>query len=213
MGYLEDTNMLCRLSISLIFSAWFVGAAELNTTKLLPTNFQMENVRQRYSELNKTDAKNIKQFEKLNTFKDVEKIQALFKQQRIANYGEIQAADSKKTSQIIFYLFSKTVPDETVKNIFKAAKKLPNKYDFYGVLRGLDKDGLKKMETWHEIDGVTVKINPIIFDEAQVNTVPAVVYAECKTTAPILRTGSCAFKKVLFGDVSLEFALEKMGLD
>lgn len=205
--------MLCRFSISLILAASISSyAADLNNSKLLPTKTQIQSAQKKFGELNKTDPSKVKQFEKLNN-PDLTKMQELFKNQRISGYANLQnTSNAKKTTGIIFYLFSKTVPDYTVKNVFKDSKNIPSRYQFNGVLRGLDKDGLKKLEEWQEISDVTVKINPIIFDEAKVNTVPAFVYAECNTTTPILRTNSCVFKKVLFGDVSLEFALEKMGL-
>ncbi|ACO04995.1 hypothetical protein PERMA_A0022 (plasmid) [Persephonella marina EX-H1] len=111
---------------------------------------------------------------------------------------------------LIFYLFSTSVPMQTVKNVFLASQKYEN-LEFYGVLRGISKKTWKYLNSLDEaMNNMTVKVNPLIFKAVDAEVVPAFVIAECpERPYGIIRSKSCKFKAVLYGDVSLDFAVEK----
>ena len=58
--------------------------------------------------------------------------------------------------------------------------------------------------------GIRVKINPLIFRGVGAKVVPAFVLANCDVISGVLRSKTCVYEKVIYGDVSLKFALEKL---
>jgi len=124
----------------------------------------------------------------------------------------------QKKKQIIFYLFSTTVPKQTIVNVLKSAKKYEN-VEVIPVIRGLNRKGKKPVERyiWEYISdinekvggGIRVKINPIIFSKSEVNFVPAFVLADCPIYFGIIRSKECDYKAVVYGDIAFDFAIEK----
>ncbi|MDQ7082108.1 MAG: TrbC family F-type conjugative pilus assembly protein [Aquificota bacterium] len=108
--------------------------------------------------------------------------------------------------KVIFYLFSRSVPHATVDNVFRQAKSLKG-WKFYGVIRGIDREILSYIASLKNFKYVSVKVNPLIFEKVGAEVVPAFVFAECKMIMGILRTKNCEFNAVLYGDVSLKWAL------
>ncbi|RMD45798.1 MAG: hypothetical protein D6831_02895 [Aquificota bacterium] len=126
--------------------------------------------------------------------------------------------ENDKKKVFIFYLFSTTVPKKTIVNVIKSAKKYKD-IKVIPVIRGLNRKGKKPVEKYiwafmNDINskvggGIRVKINPIIFRKAKVNLVPAFVLADCPILGGIIRSKECDYKAVIFGDTSLDFAIEK----
>ncbi len=116
-----------------------------------------------------------------------------------------------KVPQLI-YLFSDSVPDVTLKNIFKAAKKI-NSIEFTGCLQGgfIGEDSanlkqfIKKQVSKAEIDNVEVRLDPFFFRDLEVVQVPALVYAKCSTTPT-----QCDYEMIIYGDSSLEYLVSQM---
>ena len=165
---------------------------------------KIEEVKKRFEKLKKVDEKLIEKFkDALLTSQGQQRVWELFFSKPIKK--------EKEKKKVIFYLFSRSVPSSTVENVFESAKKLKD-YEFYGVLMGIDKKTLSylsRIEPFRE-GKITVKINPLIFEKVGAKVVPAFVLADCKKEFGILRTRSCEFKAVMFGDTSLEFFLKKL---
>jgi len=169
---------------------------------LIPEQNVIKQVKERYEHLTKFNKDLIKQFEfALLTKEGQERIwKAFFKKD----------LPKEKNQKVIFYLFSRSVPLQTLRSVFKSAEKLKG-YRFYGVLRGIDERTISYLASIESFKKgkITVKINPLIFEKAGTSVVPAFVLAECRENFGILRTKNCILKAVLYGDVSLEFALKK----
>ena len=170
--------------------------------KLIPSRQKIEEVRNKYEDLARFDENLIRQFEGALLTKEGQK--------RIWEMFFKKDLPSSQKVKVIFYLFSRSVPRATVENVFKSAEKLTD-YRFYGVLQGIDKKTISYLASIESFKKgkITVKINPLIFEKAGTSVVPVFVLAECRENFGILRTKNCSFKAVLYGDVSLEFALKK----
>jgi len=170
--------------------------------RLLPDSKKIEEVKNKYGSLEHFDEALTKRFEEALLTKEGQKrIWRMFFKRNLPESGKVE---------VIFYLFSRSVPKQTVENVFKSAEKLTD-YEFYGVVRGIDGKTLSYLASIESFKKgkITVKINPLIFERVGAEVVPAFVFAECKKEFGILRTRNCDFKAVLFGDTSLDFAIEK----
>ncbi len=176
--------------------------ANIDVDKLLPSEGEIKRVRERYKHLGKFDQeKTQKLIDALLTSAGQQRIWEMF-------FNRPMPQKAQEPARVIFYLFSRSVPSTTVGNVFRQAKKIKG-YEFYGVVRGIDKKLLSYLTSLKEFQGITVKINPLIFEKVGAEVVPAFVFAECKKTMGILRTKDCDFKAVLYGDVSLKWAIER----
>lgn len=115
-----------------------------------------------------------------------------------------------KVPQLI-YLFSDSVPDVTMKNVFKAAKKISS-IEFTGCLQGFigeDSGDLRKFIEKQvgkgEIDNIEVRLDPFFFRDLEVAQVPALVYAKCSTTPT-----QCDYEMIIYGDSSLDYLISQM---
>lgn len=123
-----------------------------------------------------------------------------------------------KKKKYIFYLISTTVPENTIVNVLNQSKKLKG-IEVIPVLRGVNRKGKRPVEKfiWNYVNeinekiggGIRVKINPIIFEKVDAKFVPAFVLADCPAYEGIIRSKECDYKAVLYGDTSLDFAVEK----
>jgi hypothetical protein len=219
---MEDKGLLFRVSISLIFFLFLLFNGTLagdagdprvksdqKYEKFLPSKEEIEEVKKKFSSLNKpADVSDFEKFTKgdLSVVEKFGKLASLEKDWWLKLYANRQ----KRKKLVVFYLFSSSVPESSVRNILSQAGLVPTKVAFYPVLRGIPSlDYLEKMRNWKEIAGITVKINPLIFRGVGAKVVPAYVLAECDVVAGVLRSKTCTYLKVLYGDVSLKFALEK----
>ncbi len=112
----------------------------------------------------------------------------------------------------VFYLFSGSMPDVAIGNVFIQALKLDG-LNFRGVLRGVDdnQDVIRKlMGIREQAEGITIAINPLVFKYVGAQVVPAFVFAHCPTPA-MFRSAECDFDYVVYGDMSLLGALEIIG--
>ncbi len=209
--------MLFRFSISVIILLilHLVDAFAGQWDDLLPKRETLLEVEKNYSRLRK--GRNVEKFKKLTQSRDITEFERFidsFNLDKLSKDWWLKAykRTENREKEFLFYLFSSSVPDETVRNVLSQRYLIPPEIGFYPVLRGIPSiDYLKKMKEWKELAGVKVKINPIIFKKAGVEVVPAFVLAKCKVIGGILRSKTCVFQKVLYGDVSLQFALEKFG--
>jgi hypothetical protein len=173
---------------------------QIDTKTLLPSEEKLREVKERYKHLGEWNS------EKVDKLKEALLTSA--GQQRIWNMFFKTPPPSVKKERVIFYLFSRSVPRATVENVFSYAKNLKD-WRFYGVIRGIDKEVLSYITSLKNFRHITVKVNPLIFEKVGAEVVPAFVFAECKVVMGILRTKHCEFKAVLYGDVSLRWALER----
>jgi len=190
----------------------------VDTNKLLPSEEQMKQA-EKYKDLTKNQ-KDVSKYQELGNKIDWDKITKIYG----SNYLEMQMKinqmlqSKNEKKQVVFYLISTSMPKETIINVIQTAKK--ENVELYPVLRGLNRKGYKPVERFifewvndlnNQIGGgIRVKVNPIIFNEVQANVVPAFVLADCpERYFGIIRSKSCQFKAVLYGDVSLDFAIER----
>ncbi len=96
-------------------------------------------------------------------------------------------------------------------NLFLSRHKSYKGINFYGVLRGVDakREVLIKIQGIKDFGEITVKVNPLIFRNVSAEAVPAFVYALC-ATPQMFRSGDCEYRMILYGDLTLMGALEKM---
>lgn len=224
MDCMENKDMLHWISISLIivFSFAFAFAITDKEKEYIEKNQStIESVKSKYEGLKMPKDIDVEKYKELEKNKsDIEKYKAfgnvdlkalegLFKNKNWLDYNLELKSDEKKN--LIFYLFSTSVPSQTVKNVFLASKKYKT-LEFYGVIRGISKKTWEYLQSLDEkaIEDISIKINPNIFRYAEVKVVPAFVLAECNDRPMgIIRSSSCSFKAVIYGDVSLDFAIEK----
>jgi len=229
--------LLFRISISLIFgicvSAFALTDEEQKYVEENKTNIQ--EVEKNFKELTEKKQKvdeemlmvkpeNLKEVEKFKSLTenkaDVSEYKKLGENVNLKLleniYGKnwldirLKLEGKPEKKNLIFYLFSTSVPMQTVKNVFLASQKYEN-LEFYGVLRGISKKTWKYLNSLDKaMNNMTVKVNPLIFKAVNAEVVPAFVIAECpERPYGIIRSKSCKFKAVLYGDVSLDFAVEK----
>lgn len=205
--------MLLRISISVALLLFSVTSFAKDYDFLLPSKETVRSVEEKFSSLKNSSA-DISDFEKFvdnESFTQVLKkfgsLSSLKENWWLKAYREKQGRRRK----VLFYLFSSTVPDRSVRNVLSQVKYLPRGLDFFPVLRGIPSlDYLRKMKTWKEMVGIRVKINPLIFRDVGAKVVPAFVLANCDVISGVLRSKTCVYEKVIYGDVSLRFALEKL---
>lgn len=243
MGFMEDKDMLRRFSVSLIvlFTAGYVYGYQCKTDReceyVNSNRSAIEQVEKEYRDLSNRRAtgKQIEEMEKklvkpsdvsgFEKMKDRVDLDSLFKMFKVDSSGNIDFSALKTSKgekeRILFFLFSLSVPEQTVENVFSAAKDITEKEKvyFYGVLRGLNRKGSRPVEAriWAYLSRVNekaggdirVKVNPEMFKALKVNFVPAYVLADCPVTAGIIRSKGCEYRGILYGDVSPYFAVEK----
>ena len=175
---------------------------QIDTGNLLPSEDKIREVKERYKHLGEFSGQEVDRL--------MDALLSAASQQRIWEMffktPPLLGESSKK--KVIFYLFSRSVPRATVDNVFRQAKNLKD-WKFYGVIRGIDREILSYITSLKNFRHVSVKVNPLIFEKVGAEVVPAFVFAECKTTMGVVRTKDCDFKAVLYGDVSLKWALER----
>lgn len=205
--------MLHRISVSLVVLLFIGTAYALDYEALKPRPGDLDR---------------IKKFESLQSQESIEKArkyEGLKENMNLApvipqNAGlqETERSEESFNSQIngskeayLFYLISKSVPSSAISNIFMQAKKLKG-VNFYGVLRGVDsaREVLSKMEQMNEFNDITIKVNPLIFRNVGAEVVPAFVYAVCPPRE-LFRSAECEYRMIVYGDMTLLGALEKMG--
>ena len=194
--------------------------ANIDFHNLLPDKETLKKTYNKYKSLteNKTDVSKYKNLGKTINWQALFSIYGSNWLEMTEKVKSIANTNPQKKRNLVFYLFSTTVPKQTIINVFKSAKKYKN-LELYGIIRGLNRKGKKPVEKyiWSFINdineksggGITVKINPIIFRKAKVNLVPAFVLADCPTYYGIIRSKECQYKAVIYGDTSLDFAIEK----
>jgi len=192
--------------------------ANVNINKLLPDKETLKGLYNKYKGLtkNRADVSKYEEFGKAINWNALLNMYGSNWLEMNKNLQEKLKPQKKK--QIIFYLFSTTVPKQTIVNVLKSAKKY--KYiEVIPVIRGLNRKEKKPVEKYiwaymndinNKVGGnITVKINPIIFIKAEVNLVPAFVLANCPVYYGIIRSRECNYKAVIYGDTSLDFVLER----
>ncbi len=175
---------------------------QIDTRNLLPSEDKIREVKERYKHLGEFNSQEIDRLrDALLTSTGQQRVWEMF-------FKEPLPKVSNSKEKVIFYLFSRSVPATTVDNVFQQAISLRG-WKFYGVIRGIDKEILSYITSLRNFRHITVKVNPLIFEGVGAQVVPAFVFAECRTVMGVLRTKDCEFKAVLYGDVSLRWALEK----
>jgi len=196
--------------------------AKVDFNKLLPDKETLKETHDKYNSLteNKADVSKYQDLGRNINWQalfDVYGSNWLEMNEKIKNVMEV--GENKRKKNLIFYLFSTTVPKQTIVNVFESARKYED-LQLHGVIRGLNRKGKKPVEKyiWNFINdinekvggNITVKINPVIFRKAEVNLVPAFVLAECDYRPyGIIRSNECEYMAVIYGDISLEFVVEK----
>ncbi|HID04970.1 MAG TPA: hypothetical protein EYP20_04100 [Aigarchaeota archaeon] len=175
---------------------------QIDTGNLLPSEEKIREVKERYKHLGEYSGEEIEGLrDALLTSAGQQRVWKIF-------FSTPPPSEENSKKETIFYLFSRSVPRATVDNVFRWAKNLKD-WKFYGVIRGIDKEILSYITSLKNFRHITIKVNPLIFEKVGAEVVPAFVFAECKMIMGVLRTGDCEFKAVLYGDVSLKWALEK----
>ncbi len=194
LGYLKDKADLHNLDIN----------------KLLPKEEKLREVENRFKHLKEKRVKDedLTRLLNMNTSSySLERIMGLLRQYQLKfDLRKINAKKPTEKRKIIFYLFSRSVPARTVNNVFASSRKLKG-FEFFGVLRGIDKKTLEYLQNVDSFKKVRIKINPYIFEKVGAGVVPAFVYAECPPGE--FRSKLCDYKYVVYGDISLEYAMDK----
>lgn len=123
---------------------------------------------------------------------------------RFQNQGQIK-------NPVLFYLYSESVPDQTLKNIFRDAKKIKT-IPFYGVVRGFSGEGddalknyIQKQVNRTEAEEIETKMDPYVFRELNTKKVPALAYGAC-TNTPV----KCEYYAIIYGDSELEYMVSQI---
>ena len=188
--------MLRRISIPLTVLIMTTGIAfPLDMEKLKPKP---------------TDLERAKKYEHLKD--NIAPVKISPAQGQAGNQRPAAGSTARQTAKqkYLFYLFSKSVTDSAIESIFMQAGKLKG-VSFFGVLRGVDRERgvLVKIQRLKDFSGITVKVNPMIFRQTGVEMVPAFVYALCPPEETF-RSAECDYRLVLYGDLTLLGALERM---
>lgn len=124
---------------------------------------------------------------------------------------ELLEALYPKKYPTILYLFSTSIPKQSVHNVYNSANNLKSifqNFQFYGVIRGINIKNFKYL-LGEYIDfrnsNNIVKVHPIIYEDFHIKKVPAFIYAECPKK---FKYRKCDFKYIAFGDFSLKYFLE-----
>lgn len=111
----------------------------------------------------------------------------------------------------LFYLYSDSMPDQTLKNIFRDAKRI-KAIPFYGVVRGFTGEGKEALKSYMqkqinktEADDIETKMDPYVFRELKAQKVPALAYGAC-TTQPV----KCDYYAIIYGDAELEYMVSQI---
>ncbi len=203
--------MLHRLSVPLIVIILWTGSAPaLDMENLKPRPGDLERVKKFEALKTQEGIGKAKQYESLKEGADLNRVQSLISKDKEPTPPIHIAGTQGERQKYLFFLFSKSVPDSAIESVFAQAQKLKG-INFYGVLRGVDRNRevLTKIQGIKNFGEITVKVNPLIFRHVNAEAVPAFVYAQC--AAPqMFRSGDCEYRMILYGDLSLIGALEKM---
>ncbi|WP_456469986.1 TrbC family F-type conjugative pilus assembly protein [Caminibacter sp.] len=117
-----------------------------------------------------------------------------------------------KRRMVLFYLFTTNMPKETYLNVFKQAEIIKDKLPVIGVLRGMDLSTKRRLD--NAFKNVKVyfngRVNPFIFRDLGIKKAPVFIVANCQVK-PYLKYKSCKFLYRFDGDVTLSYALSKIG--
>lgn len=124
--------------------------------------------------------------------------------------NEYKKNGRRKQPQLV-YLYSDSMPESTLQNIFADAKKIES-IEFTGCVQGfigetsadLKKYMIKQVEKTG-IENIAVRINPFFFRDLEVKRVPALVYAKC-TSYPT----KCDYEYIIYGDSRLSYLVEQI---
>lgn len=211
---MEAQKLLSRLSVSviLVISGLTCASWALDLDALTPKTKDLERV-QKFEKL--ADPKiisGVRKFEKLRDAADLDKVNSVAHGGAGASgINRAMSVGGGRVQKYIFYLFSQSVPDVTVNSVFDQAKKLVKEdIVFYGVVRGVDGDR-KILDKFRNLrsKGIRLKINPLIFRGVGAEVVPAFVYAVCPEKNSF-RSRDCDYRLVVYGDMTLAGALEKL---
>jgi len=131
----------------------------------------------------------------------------------INNYQKIFNKNSLiKRQTILFYLFTTNMPSNSYLNVFRQAELIRDKLPVIGILRGMDLKTKMKLDKAFRNQKIYFngRVNPFIFRDLDIKKAPVFIIANCEVK-PYLRYKSCKFLYRFDGDVTLSYALSKIG--
>lgn len=117
-----------------------------------------------------------------------------------------------KRKTILFYLFTTNMPQRDYLNVFRQAEVIKDKLPVIGVLRGMDLKTKEKLDNAFRGKKIYFngRVNPFIFRDLGIKKAPVFIIANCQIK-PYLKYKSCKFLYRFDGDVTLSYALTKIG--
>ena len=117
-----------------------------------------------------------------------------------------------KRKTILFYFFTTNMPKKDYLNVFRQAELIKDKLPVIGVLRGMNLETKEKLD--NAFKGTKIRfngrVNPFIFRDLAIKKAPVFIVANCQVK-PYLKYKSCKFLYRFDGDVTLSYALTKIG--
>jgi conjugal transfer pilus assembly protein TrbC len=131
--------------------------------------------------------------------------QAFKKQEPIATH-------LKKVSQVLVFL-SFSMPEKSLHAWLNQCKRSGATPVIRGLIHNSFKDTMTAIQTLSKKTGIGMQLDPILFKTFEINAVPAVVYVKDTPVCPANMNCKPVDYDSLYGDVSLDYALEKMSND
>lgn len=118
----------------------------------------------------------------------------------------------KKVSQVLVFL-SFSMPEKSLQAWLLQCKQSGATPVIRGLIHNSFKDTMTAIQTFSKKTGIGMQLDPILFKTFDVTEVPAVVYVKDTPACPANMNCRPVNYDSLYGDVSLDYALEKMRVD
>lgn len=118
----------------------------------------------------------------------------------------------KKVSQVLVFL-SFSMPEKSLQAWLLQCKQSGATPVIRGLIHNSFKDTMAAIQTLSKKTGIGMQLDPILFKTFDVVEVPAVVYVKDTPDCPANMDCKPVDYDSLYGDVSLDYALEKMSTD
>lgn len=129
--------------------------------------------------------------------------------QQVIKTQEPIATHLKKVSQVLVFL-SFSMPEKSLHTWLLQCKQSGATPVIRGLIHNSFKDTMAAIQKLSKKTGIGMQLDPILFKTFEISVVPAVVYVKDIPDCPANMDCKPVDYDILYGDVSLDYALEKM---
>lgn len=128
-----------------------------------------------------------------------------------SKYFSLPSHNPSLESTCLFIFISSSMPENSIKNYIKSAKKTGARLVLNGLIENDLPKTLKTVASWgtEEISPDDVIIDPVAYERFSVHNIPTIILAQAEYPCPGTTECSTSFVDKISGDITLDFALRK----